>query len=91
MDRDLQATNGKAARQFFIDHLRVSLVILVVVHHVALVYGAAAPFYYVEPPFFTDLRAFRVLLVFVCRRGREVQALLNLNPHRNNRSQNQEL
>ncbi|MCP5367845.1 MAG: acyltransferase family protein [Hyphomicrobiales bacterium] len=34
-----------------LDHLRASLVILVVVHHLALVYGASAPFYYVEPPF----------------------------------------
>jgi len=35
-----------------------------VLHHVALVYGAAAPFYYVEPPM-NDPLAFMVLLVFV--------------------------
>jgi peptidoglycan/LPS O-acetylase OafA/YrhL len=51
-------------RLHFIDHLRAALVILVVVHHVALVYGAGAPFYYVEPPF-TDPTGFRWLLVFV--------------------------
>jgi peptidoglycan/LPS O-acetylase OafA/YrhL len=51
------------SRLFFLDHLRAALVILVVLHHVALVYGAAAPFYYVEPPF-TDPQAFTILLVF---------------------------
>jgi glucans biosynthesis protein C len=56
---------GAAARLFFIDHLRASLVILVVIHHVAMVYGAAAPFYYVEPPSFTEFRTFQSLLVFV--------------------------
>ena len=33
-------------------------------HHVAIVYGAGAPFYYVEPPL-TDPLAYLVLLVFV--------------------------
>lgn len=51
-------------RLHYIDHLRAALVILVVLHHVALVYGAGAPFYYVEPPF-TDPTGFRWLLVFV--------------------------
>lgn len=32
-------------------------------HHVAMVYGASAPYYYVEPPF-TDPLAYIVLLVF---------------------------
>jgi glucan biosynthesis protein C len=58
-----QAARGKTSRLFFVDHLRASLVILVVLHHVALVYGAGAPFYYVEPPL-TDPLAFLVLLVF---------------------------
>jgi glucan biosynthesis protein C len=44
--------------------LRAALVTLVVLHHVALVYGAGAPFYYVEPPI-NDPLAFLVLLVFV--------------------------
>jgi glucan biosynthesis protein C len=59
-----QASTGKTSRLFFIDHLRAALVTLVVLHHVALVYGAGAPFYYVEPPF-NDPLAFLALLVFV--------------------------
>ena len=59
----VQAAGAKTARLFFVDHLRVALAILVVLHHVALVYGAGAPFYYVEPPF-DDPPAFLVLLVF---------------------------
>lgn len=54
----------RTSRLFFVDHLRAALVILVVLHHLALVYGASSPFYYVEPPF-TDPRAFQILLVFV--------------------------
>ena len=52
------------ARLYDLDHLRASLVILVVLHHLALVYGAAAPFYYQEPPF-DDPLAFLLLLCFV--------------------------
>ena len=51
------------SRLFYIDHLRASLVSLVVLHHLALVYGAFFPFYYVEPPF-TDPLALPVLSVF---------------------------
>jgi glucan biosynthesis protein C len=59
-----QTATGKPSRLFFIDHLRAALVILVVLHHVAVVYGAIVQgFYYVEPPF-TDPLAFLVLLVF---------------------------
>jgi glucan biosynthesis protein C len=55
---------AKASRLFYIDHLRAALVILVVLHHVSLVYGASVEgFYYLEPPF-TDPNAFRNLLVF---------------------------
>lgn len=54
----------KTSRLFFIDHLRVGLAILVVLHHVALVYGASLEgFYYVEPPFTSPI-AFLALLVF---------------------------
>ena len=60
----IQAATGKTSRLFFIDHLRAGLIILVVLHHVALVYGAGAPFYYSEPPF-TDPLAYIVMLVFV--------------------------
>jgi surface polysaccharide O-acyltransferase-like enzyme len=48
----------------FIDNWRSALIILVVLHHIALVYGAGAPFYYVEPPW-TDPRAFTVFLAFI--------------------------
>jgi peptidoglycan/LPS O-acetylase OafA/YrhL len=51
-------------RLFYLDHLRASLVILVVLHHLALVYGAFAPFYYQEPPF-TDPLAFVLFGIFV--------------------------
>ncbi|MCP4427531.1 MAG: ABC transporter permease [Chloroflexi bacterium] len=55
----------KGARLFFVDNLRSALVILVVLHHIALVYGASVPgYYYVEPPF-TDPKAFMRLLAFV--------------------------
>jgi Acyltransferase family len=60
----MPAPSGKTPRLFFIDHLRAALVVLVVLHHVALVYGAAAPFYYVEPPTNAPL-TFLALLVFV--------------------------
>ena len=58
-----QAAAEKTSRLRFADHLRAALVILVVLHHAALVYGAAAPFYYVEPPF-TEPLAYVVLLAF---------------------------
>jgi glucan biosynthesis protein C len=48
------------ARVWFIDNLRIGLIVLVVLHHVALAYGAA-PFYYTE----VDPSGFpRGLLVF---------------------------
>jgi surface polysaccharide O-acyltransferase-like enzyme len=58
-----EAATGRTSRLFFVDHLRGALAALVVLHHVALVYGGAAPFYYVEPPK-DDPLAFLVLLVF---------------------------
>jgi peptidoglycan/LPS O-acetylase OafA/YrhL len=64
MNNQLRETAAASSRLAYVDNLRVALVILVVLHHVAVVYGAAAPFYYVEPPY-TDARAFQVLLVFV--------------------------
>jgi glucan biosynthesis protein C len=60
----VQTAAGKTSRLFYIDHMRAALVILVVLHHVALVYGASVQgFYYLEPPF-TDHLAFLALLVF---------------------------
>lgn len=59
-----QAAPVKTSRLFFIDSLRAVLAILVVLHHVSLVYGASLDgYYYVEPPF-TDPLAFLALLVF---------------------------
>ncbi len=40
----------KSARLFFVDHLRAALVILVVLHHLAVVYGEGISFWYVDPP-----------------------------------------
>ena len=57
-----QATSS--SRLFFADHLRVALTILVVLHHLAVIYGANALFYYLEPPR-NDPLASLVLLVFV--------------------------
>ena len=61
---ELSAAVKPTSRLFFIDNLRTSLIILVVLHHVAIVYGAASPFYYVEPPV-SDPLAYQVLLVFL--------------------------
>ena len=65
-------STGKKSRLFFLDHLRTFLAILVVLHHVALVYGASVQgFYYIEPPFTSpgvvNPLAYLALLVFVLR------------------------
>jgi glucan biosynthesis protein C len=60
----VRAATGKPPRLFFIDHLRAALVILVVLHHLALVYGGIPPFYYFEPPT-GDPLAGLLALVFV--------------------------
>src|ERR1700742_3638037 len=52
-------------RLFFLDHLRAALTILVVLHHLAVIYGAAAVFYYVEPPVPKDQLASLLFSVFV--------------------------
>lgn len=54
----------QTGRIFAIDNLRAALVALVVVHHVALVYSASAPFYWVEPPV-GDPAASLILALFV--------------------------
>lgn len=59
-----QAAKNTTSRLFFVDKWKTGLITLVVLHHLALVYGAGAPFYYAEPPF-SDPLAFLVLLVFI--------------------------
>lgn len=64
----MEDTNLKGpaeSRLYYLDYLRLSLIILVVIHHIAMVYGAGAPFYYVEPPPITQFKAFQKLLVFI--------------------------
>jgi glucan biosynthesis protein C len=58
-----QATSR--GRLFFLDHLRATLTILVVLFHLAAIYGANGAFYYVEPPGPQDQVARLVLLVFI--------------------------
>ena len=60
----VQTAARPTSRLFFLDHLRAALVTLVVLHHLAVIYGAVAPFYYVEPPL-ADPLAYLVLLTFV--------------------------
>lgn len=52
-------------RLFFLDHLRVTLTILVVLFHLAAIYGANGAFYYVEPPGPQDKLAGLLLLLFI--------------------------
>ncbi|HLZ57303.1 MAG TPA: acyltransferase family protein [Ktedonosporobacter sp.] len=52
-------------RLFFLDHLRATLTILVVLFHLAAIYGANGVFYYVEPPGPQDQLARLLLLVFI--------------------------
>ena len=63
-DRARTHTQSSESRLLFVDNLRMLLITLVVLHHIALVYGAASPFYYSEPPI-NDLLAYKALLVFV--------------------------
>ena len=64
-DKSIHSMDSIAnGRLHFVDHWRASLAILVVLHHISLVYGASLQgYYYVEPPF-TSPTAFRDLLVF---------------------------
>ncbi len=51
------------ARLYFVDHLRVALIILVVLHHLAVLYAGNTGFYYLEPAAH-DVLALLVLVVF---------------------------
>ncbi len=59
-----KAAAGGTTRLFFLDHLRAALVILVVLHHVAIVYGEGVSFWYVDPPKGESLGGF-ILVLFV--------------------------
>ncbi len=59
-----QEATGKSSRLFFIDHLRTALIILVVLHHLTIVYGGIPPFYYLEPPINNPLAGL-IALVFL--------------------------
>jgi glucan biosynthesis protein C len=61
----VQEAQKPTSRLSFIDNWRSALIILVILHHLAVVYGAGAPFYYVEPPVANDLLAFLFLLLFI--------------------------
>ncbi|HYC20311.1 MAG TPA: acyltransferase family protein [Candidatus Bathyarchaeia archaeon] len=67
-------TEGKSAiprpaeklsdRLFFADNLRTFLIVLVVLHHLAIVYGAVGPFYFYDPPT-NDKLAYVMFFAFV--------------------------
>ncbi|MBV9792236.1 MAG: acyltransferase family protein, partial [Chloroflexi bacterium] len=59
-----QPAPQSSARLVFVDTLRVALTILVVMHHLAVTYGASAPWYYIEAPQ-DDGLTFIVLLIFI--------------------------
>lgn len=46
---DIAAPITAAPRLAWLDDLRIALIVLVVLHHLALMYGAAGPWYWVEP------------------------------------------
>ncbi|MCO6450907.1 MAG: acyltransferase family protein [Caldilineales bacterium] len=58
---NLQVTT-RVSRLFFADHLRAALVILVVLHHIAIVYGEGVSFWYVDPPTAPSLVGFAMIL-----------------------------
>src|SRR5688572_28446917 len=43
-------THLAGTRLYFLEHLRVALTMLVIVHHLAITYSVVAPWYYIEPP-----------------------------------------
>jgi peptidoglycan/LPS O-acetylase OafA/YrhL len=59
------AAAKKVSRLFFVDHLRAALVILVVLHHLAVVYGEGISFWYVDPPKNAESLGGFVLVLFV--------------------------
>jgi glucan biosynthesis protein C len=51
------------SRLIFADNLRTALILLVVLHHLAVIYAANIPFYYVEPAY-SNILALTVLVIF---------------------------
>jgi peptidoglycan/LPS O-acetylase OafA/YrhL len=64
-EKSQETAAGVTSRVFFADHLRAALIILVVLHHVAIVYGASSPFWYFDPPKSPETLGGLVLGVFV--------------------------
>jgi len=62
LQSQVQTAARKTSRLFFIDHLRAALVILVVLHHIAIVYGEGVSFWYVDPPKGESLAGFGMIL-----------------------------
>ena len=56
-------SNAGRSRLVFVDNLKVALIILVVLHHVAVIYAANTAFYYLEPAYH-DTPALVVLVLF---------------------------
>ncbi|MDX1418201.1 MAG: acyltransferase family protein [Candidatus Promineifilaceae bacterium] len=53
-----------ASRLYFVDHFRAAVIILVVLHHLAIVYGEGVSFWYVDPPREASLSGL-VMVLFV--------------------------
>jgi glucan biosynthesis protein C len=63
LGNDIYPVMEKPERLFFIDNLRSALIILVILHHLSVIYAANTPFYYTEPAY-QDTLALIVLVVF---------------------------
>jgi glucan biosynthesis protein C len=59
----VRPSDQSAGRLVFADHLKVALIILVVLHHLSVIYAANTPFYYVEPAN-GDIAALLILVIF---------------------------
>ena len=61
-DPHLEPQGAQPGRLFYLDNLRIMLISLVVLHHLAVIYAANVGFYYVEPT--KDILAIVVLAYF---------------------------
>ena len=62
-DQSTAPQTASRSRLIFADNLRTALVILVVLHHLAVIYGANIGFYYVEPAY-SQVLALLLLVIF---------------------------